>query len=248
MMLNVSSTPPRKLLKRLLSLACIGAVFISTASHADLFIRFGDIEGESVDEMHENWNDVQSINWGVSIPTGTDSGSKGGGIGTPTFADLSWVQAMDKSFPPLFDSLTRGKALATVDVHFTTPSTESPPIVFFSMTFDDVLLTSLFLSATDTPGVPPTVSGSFSYSRIEMTYTTIDPKSGKAGPKAEASFDLLKGTGSAAALAELFVLGLSGPGSELPAAIPLPAAFWLFSSAVGACFWRGRRKRPEALL
>jgi type VI secretion system secreted protein Hcp len=73
----------------------------------DVFLKIGDVKGESKDSKHEGEIDVLSWSWGVS---NTGSGALGGGhgAGKANFGDLSFMHALDKSSPVLMKACAMG--------------------------------------------------------------------------------------------------------------------------------------------
>ena len=68
---------------------------------ADIFMKLGDIKGESLDDKHKDEIEVLSWSWGVSN-AGSMSYGSGGGEGKATFQDLSFTHLVDTSSPILF--------------------------------------------------------------------------------------------------------------------------------------------------
>jgi len=161
----------------------------------------------------------------------------GGGAAKPVFSDLKWNQIMDKSFPPLFTDISQGKNLPKVLVDFTA-IVGGNILTYFEMEFDNVLLTSLAMSGDSSSRA--TVAGSFAYDFIKMTYHPIKAN-GTLGAAITAQYDLGTALGSAADLANLYALGLSGPSSQ---EVPIPPSLWLLGSGlVGLAGWRRRLRR-----
>ena len=73
----------------------------------DVFLKIGDIKGESKDAKHVDEIDVLSWSWGVSQ---TGVASKGGGVGAgkASFNDLSFMHALDKASPNLMKACAQG--------------------------------------------------------------------------------------------------------------------------------------------
>jgi hypothetical protein len=133
---------------------------------------------------------------------------------------------MDISIPPLFNKIFLGNFIPTANIDFVSP-VKGRDLIYFQMAFKDVFLTSLGLSGET--GKDTTVAGSFAYDFIKMTYTEYGPEGNKIA-SATASYDLITHKGSAAELAELFALGMSGPGNNVP--VPIPASLVLFGSGL----------------
>jgi type VI secretion system secreted protein Hcp len=74
----------------------------------DVFLKLGDIKGESKDSKHEGEIDVLSWSWGIS-QTGAMNAGGGGGAGKANFSDLSFMHAFDKASPVLMKACATGE-------------------------------------------------------------------------------------------------------------------------------------------
>jgi type VI secretion system secreted protein Hcp len=74
----------------------------------DVFLKIGDIKGESKDSKHAGEIDVLSWSWGVA-QTGTMAAGGGGGAGKAHFQDLSVMHALDKASPVLMKACATGE-------------------------------------------------------------------------------------------------------------------------------------------
>lgn len=73
----------------------------------DVFLKLGDIAGESKDSKHAGEIDVLSWSWGVSQPGSMSTGG-GGGAGKANFSDLSFMHQLDKASPVLMQKCATG--------------------------------------------------------------------------------------------------------------------------------------------
>ncbi len=73
----------------------------------DVFLKLGDIKGESKDSKHEGEIDVLSWSWGVSNSADVRGGG-GAGAGKANFSDLSFMHALDKASPVLMKACATG--------------------------------------------------------------------------------------------------------------------------------------------
>ena len=73
----------------------------------DVFLKLGDVKGESKDSVHAGEIDVLSWSWGVSQPGSVSMGG-GGGAGKASFSDLSFMHALDKASPVLMKACAMG--------------------------------------------------------------------------------------------------------------------------------------------
>ena len=73
----------------------------------DVFLKLGDVKGESKDSKHEGEIDVLSWSWGIS-QTGLGSMGGGSGAGKANFSDLNFMHALDKASPVLMMKCATG--------------------------------------------------------------------------------------------------------------------------------------------
>lgn len=203
----------------------------------DYFLKFDGINGGATDKGHERWNDINSFNWSV-LATASYTGGGGSGVGKPIFSDFSWTQELDSSFTPLFADISTGKHIKNAVVDFT--SIGAKPQVYFKMTFDDVLLTGLALSATGTSD--PLFAGSFTYGKVTLDYWAQN-MDGSLGQKSSASYDVRTASGSPTAVAALFAQGLMGPQVTV---VPEPESYAMFLAGLGILGAVARRRRIRA--
>ena len=208
----------------------------------DYFLKIDGVKGGSVDIGHKDAIDVLSFNWGLSAPVST-----GGGAGTsgakPTFSDFHWTQTVDSAVPTLFVDAAKGKVHPTAT--FDLVKAGENPFTYLTMTFSDVILTSLNLSGSS--GGDPLVSASFDYSKLKMEVITQNA-SGSKGTTYTGTWDL-KAVDSAAfftgsPVVFLQLADMGAPVSEAAAAaVPEPQTYGLMLSGMGLVGWMARRKR-----
>lgn len=74
----------------------------------DMFIKIGDVKGESKDKTHAEEIDVLAWSWGMSQSGSMHMGG-GGGAGKVNVQDLSFTKYIDKSTPNLMMACSSGK-------------------------------------------------------------------------------------------------------------------------------------------
>ena len=74
----------------------------------DMFIKIGDVAGESRDSKHAGEIDVLAWNWGMSNSGSAHVGG-GAGAGKANFQDISLTKYVDKASPNLMMSCATGK-------------------------------------------------------------------------------------------------------------------------------------------
>jgi len=79
----------------------------------DIFLKLGDVKGESLDKTHQGEIDVLSWNWGMS-QSGTMHLGTGGGGGKVAVQDLSITKYTDKATPAIITACAKGSHYPTV--------------------------------------------------------------------------------------------------------------------------------------
>lgn len=74
----------------------------------DMFLKLGDIKGESRDGLHRDEIELQSFQWGMAQNGSMHQGT-GGGAGKVSIQNLSITKALDKSTPNLLMACSSGK-------------------------------------------------------------------------------------------------------------------------------------------
>jgi type VI secretion system secreted protein Hcp len=106
----------------------------------DIFLKLGDIKGESQDDKHKDEIDVLSWSWGVKQPGSMHTGG-GGGLGKADFHDLTFTHHLDKSSPVMFQSCAGGDHIK--EAILTVRKAGKTPQEFMSIKMTDVVVTSV---------------------------------------------------------------------------------------------------------
>lgn len=106
----------------------------------DMFLKLGDVKGESVDDKHKDETDVLAWSWGMH-QSGTTHSGQGGGAGKVSVNDLSITKYVDKGSPTLIISCCNGK-------HFdegvlTVRKAGETALEYLKITMKEILVTSV---------------------------------------------------------------------------------------------------------
>ena len=97
----------RELIAVALSAVALAAANPNVAIAAtDIFVKLGDIKGESLDDKHKDEIEILSWSWGVANPVAHAGG--GAGSGKATFRDFSFTHKIDKASPALMQACATG--------------------------------------------------------------------------------------------------------------------------------------------
>ncbi len=136
----------------------------------DMFLRLGDLKGESVDPAYKGSIDALAMSWGESM---TPPAAGGGGTGKVNIQDLSVTKYIDKASVPLLLACASG-------MHFDTGTlicrrNGSRPYVFLKMALEEILVTSVSQGGSDGED-RFTENISLNFGKVTWTYTGEDGK------------------------------------------------------------------------
>lgn len=106
----------------------------------DMYIKIGDVKGESKDKVHKEEIDVLAWSWGVSNSGSAHVGG-GAGAGKANVQDLSFTKYVDKSTPDLLLACCNGKHYP--EVKLTVRKAGEKPLEYLIITLTEVLVTSV---------------------------------------------------------------------------------------------------------
>jgi type VI secretion system secreted protein Hcp len=106
----------------------------------DMFLKLGDVKGESVDDKHKDEIDVLSWSWGATQSATTHLGS-GGGAGKVAVQDLHITKHLDKSSPRLMLACCTGKHYE--EGLLTVRKAGDKPVEYLKLTLKEVLISSV---------------------------------------------------------------------------------------------------------
>ena len=106
----------------------------------DMFIKIGELAGESGDSVHKDSIDVLAWSWCLSNSGSAHSGC-GAGAGKVNVQDLSFTKWVDRSSPELMLACANGK-------HFdkallTLRKAGEKPVEYLKLNLEDLMITSL---------------------------------------------------------------------------------------------------------
>jgi type VI secretion system secreted protein Hcp len=144
----------------------VGFSFQDAFAAVDIFLKIEGVDGESMDKSHGKEIDILSLSWSSALQS-----SKTGGAGKASVEDLSVTKYIDKATPKLFESLATGKHIA--EAKLVVRSAGGNPVEYLKYTLQDIIVTSY---STGSSGEDrPTENVSFSYGKIEVEYTELNP-------------------------------------------------------------------------
>jgi type VI secretion system secreted protein Hcp len=156
----------------------------------DAFLKIDGINGESTDDKHKDWVGVESFNWGV-VQQAASSAGAGGMAGKAVFSDFNVVKPLDKASPSLFQACATGQHIKELTVSLCRATGDKTEYLQYK--FSDVIVSNYQSNGIPSGGTAlPTEQVSFNFATIKITYTPIDPRTGKAAGPVAVGYDLKK--------------------------------------------------------
>lgn len=169
----------------------------------DIFLKLDGIEGESTTKGHAKEIEVVSYDQSIDATLYRD-GSGGSGVGKSTFSGVRFRKLLDSASIPIALGCASGRHIASARFAFRRPS---PPLDFYVVTLEDVLVTHTGQCAstgTQHPlafeTLPQSPSGAalleevtLHFGLIRWTYRAIGPK-GQALPPITGGWDVKANT------------------------------------------------------
>ena len=106
----------------------------------DMFIKIGELKGESRDKVHKDEIDVLAWSWGISNSGSAQVGG-GAGAGKCNVQDLSFTKYIDKSSPDLMLACCNGKHFPKATL--TVRKAGENPLEYLMITLEELLVTSV---------------------------------------------------------------------------------------------------------
>lgn len=102
-------------LKRMVTSVSVAATLLACPAAAsaatDMFLKLGDIKGESIDAKHKGEIDVLAWSWGESDNTAASRKSKAGSTAPDCIQDLSLTKFVDRATPDIVMDAVLGQMI-----------------------------------------------------------------------------------------------------------------------------------------
>lgn len=144
----------------------------------DMFLKLGDIKGESGDQAHRDGIDVSEWGWGMSQSGSMHSGT-GGGAGKVNMQNLSITKTVDKSSPNLMMACATGKHYPEARLTVRKAGGASA-VEYLVITMKEVMIASYQSDAVTTKDVLSEMIN-LNFAKIEVSYQPQKSDGGKDG-------------------------------------------------------------------
>ena len=153
---------------------------------ANMFIKIGDIKGESTDKTHAGEIDVLSWSWGMSQSGTPHTG--GGGAGKVSVQDISVTKFFDSATPPVMLACCNGQHFK--EARLTVRKAGTKPLEYLKVIMKDVLVSSVSTGGNNSEDrLTETITLNFADFKVEYSPQKAD---GSAGAVIGAGWSIVK--------------------------------------------------------
>ena len=152
----------------------------------DMFIKIGDLKGESRDKTHANEIDVLAWSWGLSNSGSAHMGG-GAGSGKVNVQDLSFTKYIDASSNALINASCVGTHFPTATL--TVRKAGGSPLEYVIITLTEVMVTAV--STGGSGGEDRlTENVTLNFSKFKFSYQPQKADGSKDGGTKDATYDI----------------------------------------------------------
>ncbi len=152
----------------------------------DIFLKFGDIDGDSKVAGHEDEIEVLSWSWGAH-QSGTMHRGRGGGSGKVSVQDITINKWVDQATPNLWKLCCNGKHEDEAVLTFRKAGGDEP-VEYLVLTLEDVMVSDIQTGSTsDDERVTETIT--LNFAKFKMEYTPQEDD-GSSGATVETGWDI----------------------------------------------------------
>lgn len=158
----------------------------------DMFLKIDGINGDSSDDAHKQWIEVESYSHRISQPVGGALSAQGVHTGgRADHADFSVVKRLDSASPNLSLYCCNGRHIP--NIRFELCRAMGDKTIFMVYTFKDVIIASISPSGSaDAEDPIPSEELTFRYGQLNWEYTPTDiTGGGKKGAAIQAGWSTL---------------------------------------------------------
>lgn len=156
----------------------------------DMFLQIEGIKGDSTDDAHKQWIEIDSFNHSISQSGGGASSAQGTHAGGRCdHSDFTVIKNLDSASPTLAVYACTAKPIPTITFELCRAMGEKT--VFMKYTLKESIVSSIQTGGA-AEGPVPTESISFRYGEVHWEYTPTDPKGGgKTGAAVKGNWSTL---------------------------------------------------------
>jgi type VI secretion system secreted protein Hcp len=158
----------------------------------DTYLKIEGVEGEATAVGVEKQIEIYSFSWGASNPVSVaSSGGAALSAGKVSISSFNIMKKADKASTALFQACANGKNFPKAWVTMRKAGGEGGQAPFLQYDFETVMVESIQWSGSSGGDDTPTESVSLAFSKVAITYSTLDAK-GSPTKAGQAAWDLSK--------------------------------------------------------
>lgn len=156
----------------------------------DGFVKIDGIEGESTDDKHQGWIEIQSFGTGHTQTVSRTASSVGGASAERAdFHEFQFEKLLDKATPKLALACADGTHINKITVELCRAGTDK--VKYMEFTLSDCIISEYLVSGDGEDAFPLERIG-INYGKIQWAYTQQKRTGGGAAGQVAAGWDLEK--------------------------------------------------------
>jgi type VI secretion system secreted protein Hcp len=146
----------------------------------DVYLQIEGIKGESTDQGHRDWIEIETCHWGIHQPKSATASTGGGHTAERAeLQEITFSKAADLSSPILMQHCAMGKTIPKAKIEFMRADGDGKAIKYFEIELENVLIGSI--SPGIAAGTILSEHVSLKYSKIKWRYTQQKIGGGSGG-------------------------------------------------------------------
>jgi type VI secretion system secreted protein Hcp len=155
----------------------------------DAFLKIDGIPGESTDDAHTDWIEVESFSHSLQQPAQATASSAGGATAERVNHGMFVINhALDKASAKIYEACCTGKHIKDVTLELCRAGGDK--LKYMEIKMEQVLISEVAPSGTSNDAGFPSETVSFSYGKIKWTYTQQKRADGSGGGNVSSGWDL----------------------------------------------------------
>lgn len=147
---------------------------------SDAYLKIEGINGESEDERHRSWIEVNNVLYAVHQPRADVVSTAGGHTtGRADLYPISFNKLADLASPVLLQTCATGKTIPKASFEFMRADGDGKPIPYFKIELENIMIASVTPDSGDGGIITERVQ--LAYARIKWHYTRQSIRGGAQG-------------------------------------------------------------------
>lgn len=149
------------------------------ATETAIFLKLGDIKGQSKDKDHKDWINISTYGYGITMNIGAGAGQVRQ-AGRASFGDIQITKLMDKASPSIAEAAASGQHFKTAEIESMSAAGGDKRSKLIKITLENVHITTLQHDGQDNEVAKEKIG--LSYGKIKWEVTTTKPDGSEDAP------------------------------------------------------------------